>query len=129
MNNVIIADDSDTARMFVRRCFEIAGLSESTIHEARDGNHVLEFLERQDIELVITDLNMPGLDGRGLIARMRSEPRWENIPVIVVSSAANGELQRELKALGALAVVKKPPNPEHAAKCLEVVKRRQERAL
>lgn len=126
MDNVIIADDSDTARMFVRRCFEIAGLAESTIYEARDGQHAIEFLESAPIELVITDLNMPGIDGRALIQRMRSEPRWADIPVIVVSSAANAELQKELKALGASAVVKKPPNPEHAAKCLEVLKRRQE---
>lgn len=125
MDHVIIADDSDTARMFVRRCFEIAGLAESTIHEARDGNHAIALLESAPVELVITDLNMPGLDGRALIGRMRGDSRWAHIPVIVVSSAANAELQRELKALGAQAVVKKPPNPEHAAKCLEVIKRHQ----
>ena len=124
MNKVIIADDSDTARMFVRRCFEIAGLAEATIFEARDGNHALELLKDEVIDLVITDLNMPGLDGRSLIRRMRDDARWTRIPVIVVSSAANAELQTELKALGAQAVIKKPPNPEHAAKCLEVLKRR-----
>ncbi len=125
MNHVIIAEDSDTARMFVRRCFEIAGLAESTIYEARDGRHAVELLEQNPVELVITDLNMPGLDGRQLVTAMRKDPRWAHIPVIVVSSAANSELQRELKALGAQAVLKKPPNPEHAAKCLEVLSRRK----
>jgi two-component system, chemotaxis family, chemotaxis protein CheY len=126
MDHVIIADDSDTARMFVRRCFEIAGLAESTIHEARDGNHALELLENTLVELVITDLNMPGLDGKALLGRIRNEPRWRHIPVIVISSAANSELQRELREMGAQAVMKKPPSPEHAAKCLDVLRRRLE---
>jgi two-component system, chemotaxis family, chemotaxis protein CheY len=124
MNNVIIADDSETARLFVRRCFEIAGLADATIFEARDGKEALSLLETHAIELVITDLNMPGLDGRALIQKMRLDARWQKLPVIVVSSAANAELHNELKTLGAQAVLKKPPTPEHAAKCLEVLKRR-----
>lgn len=124
MNNVIIVDDSDTARMFVRRCFEIAGLSEATIFEAKDGAEAISLLAANPIDLVITDLNMPAVDGRTLIRKMRLDARWRTIPVIVVSSAANAELHNELKALGAQTVIKKPPNPEHAAKCLEVLKRR-----
>lgn len=124
MNNVIIADDSDTARLFVRRCFEIAGLSEATIFEAKNGNEAVTLLEAHPIDLVITDLNMPGIDGRTLIRHMRLDPRWHAVPVIVVSSAANAELHNELRVLGAQAVIKKPPSPEHAAKCLEVLKRR-----
>lgn len=128
MDNVIIADDSDTARMFVRRCFEIAGLAESKIFEARDGNQVWELLGMHRIQLVITDLNMPGLDGRGLVTKMRSDPRYVHTPVIVVSSAANPQLQQEMGALGAQAVVKKPPSPEQAARCLATLNWRQRSA-
>lgn len=121
MDNVIIADDSDTARMFIRRCFEIAGLAEATIFEARNGSEALERMRAHPTDLVITDLNMPILDGRGLLKTMRGESGLAKIPVIVVSSATNVELQRELQALGARAVIKKPPSPEQAAKCLDAV--------
>lgn len=124
MNNVIIADDSDTARMFVRRCFEIAGLAEANIMEAPNGYEVLKILRTKEVDLVITDLNMPELDGRSLLKEMRSDVRWSVIPVIIVSSAANAELQSELKLLGAQAVVKKPPSPEQASQCLRVLSRR-----
>jgi two-component system, chemotaxis family, chemotaxis protein CheY len=124
MKNVVIADDSDTARMFVRRCFEIAGLAEAQISEARDGHQAMALLEAGGVDLVITDLNMPVLDGRALIKQMRGDPRWLNVPIIVISSAANRELVNELRALGAQAILKKPPSPEHAARCLELLKGR-----
>lgn len=122
MKNVLIADDSDTARMFVRRCFEIAGLAEANVHEARDGVEAFALLESKKMDLLITDLNMPGLDGRGLIKRVRLDARFNAVPVIVVSSAANSELRAELELLGAQAIIKKPLSPEHAAKCLELLK-------
>jgi two-component system, chemotaxis family, chemotaxis protein CheY len=125
MNKVIIADDSDTARMFVRRCFEIAGLADSPILEARSGAEALSLLQVETIELVITDLNMPDINGRELIRTMRADDRWADIPIIVVSSAANAELQTELKQLGAQAVLRKPPNPEHASRCLQALTSRK----
>jgi two-component system, chemotaxis family, chemotaxis protein CheY len=116
MKNVIIADDSTTARMFVRRCFEVAGLADSSIQEAADGAQVLTFVQQGKFDLIITDLNMPVLDGRALLSKLRQS--GNGVPVIVVSSAANAALTEELLALGAAAVVKKPPSPALALAAL-----------
>lgn len=119
MTRVIIADDSDTARMFVRRCFEVAGLADATILEAANGQEVLDYLDESEVQLVITDLNMPVVDGRTLLRTLRKRP--EDIPVIVVSSATNAALVLELSELGAVAVVKKPPTPALAVEALKRV--------
>jgi CheY-like chemotaxis protein len=103
--------------MFVRRCFEVAGLWDATIHEAGDGEQVLRLLDANVFGLIITDLNMPGMDGRALLIELRE--RKLGIPIIVVSSAANAALSAELTQLGAAAVVRKPPTPALALQALE----------
>jgi two-component system chemotaxis response regulator CheY len=122
MDNVIIADDSAMARMFVRRCFEVAGLADSLIREADCGNEVLKLLEESPADLIITDLNMPNMDGRELLKAVKQREATRGIPVIVVTSVANASLSRELQAAGATIVMKKPPNPVLATKALDIIK-------
>lgn len=119
MKKVIIADDSSTARMFVRRCFEVAGLAEAQIVEVSSGLEVLQKLEAESFDLVITDLNMPEIKGDDLIRRMKANSATKDIPIIVVSSAYNTRMNEELTALGALRVLKKPPTPMLAAEALQ----------
>jgi two-component system, chemotaxis family, chemotaxis protein CheY len=114
--NVVIADDSGTARMFVRRCFEVAGLWDAKVFEASDGEAVLRLLETVAVQLIITDLNMPVMDGRALLLALKRQN--VAIPTIVVTSAANAALVAELKQLGALAVLRKPPTPALALEAL-----------
>ncbi len=119
MKRVIIADDSATARMFVRRCFEAAGLADAEIVEVASGAEVLDKLSVEDFDLVITDLNMPEIKGDELIRRMRASDRMKNVPIIVVSSAFNSRMNDELTELGASSVLKKPPTPVMAAAALK----------
>lgn len=60
---IAIVDDSGTARMFIRRCLEIAGFHEAEIIEAENGRDALEAIRLHPVDLLLTDLTMPVMDG------------------------------------------------------------------
>jgi two-component system chemotaxis response regulator CheY len=111
MNRIVIADDSATARMFIRRCLEIIGLGEATLVEAENGREALSLLKEEDTDLLLTDLNMPVMDGATLLKWVKSSPRLHDIPVLVITSAGNPAKEQELTALGAYGVLNKPVSP------------------
>lgn len=118
MPRVLIADDSATARFFCRRCLQAAGLIEAEFLEAADGAQALEILRAQRPDLLITDLMMPVMDGVELLRRIQASPKLHGLPVIVVSSAGNAARERELRLLGAGAVLGKPVSPAALAAAL-----------
>ncbi len=121
IQNIIIADDSSTARMIIRRCLEIAGCIDATFFEAADGEQALALAKDKAIDLLVTDLNMPNMDGRTLLKRVKSSPKLTTVPVIVVSSASNEAVEKSLLEEGALTVVKKPVSPATVASALETL--------
>jgi two-component system chemotaxis response regulator CheY len=108
MNRIVIADDSATARMFIRRCLEIIGLGEAALVEAENGREALSLLKEEDTDLLLTDLNMPVMDGATLLKWVKS---LHDLPVLVITSAGNPAKEQELKALGAFGVLNKPVSP------------------
>ncbi|MBF0500331.1 MAG: response regulator [Candidatus Riflebacteria bacterium] len=111
MKNILIADDSATARMIIRRCLEIAGCSESCFLEAANGEEALAIIRKESIDLLVTDLNMPVMDGKRLLASIKASPKLNGIPVIVVTSLGNPAIEQELMSRGADKVVAKPVSP------------------
>ncbi len=112
MKRIVIVDDSRTSRMFIRRCFEITCLQETDFHEAADGLEALALLERiSDIDLLVTDLNMPNMDGELLLKTVKQDQALAGLPVVVITSAGNPAKEAELLALGAIAVLNKPVSP------------------
>lgn len=118
MKTFLIVDDSPVARSFVRRCLEIIGFDDATFFEAGHGRDALDLLGSEEVELVVTDLNMPVMDGAELARRIRANPRIGHIPVVVVSSLVNEAQERELREAGVLAVVAKPISPQVLAESL-----------
>ena len=111
MLKILIVDDSSTARMFIRRCLEIAGCQGADFHEAGNGRQALDLLRDMPIDFILADLNMPVLDGRNMLGRIKSSPRTCDIPVVIISSASNPASDMELVAQGAYAVLSKPITP------------------
>ncbi|MCZ6820074.1 MAG: response regulator [Calditrichaeota bacterium] len=105
IQNVVIADDSSTARMIIRRCLEIAGCMDANFIEVADGEQALKVVKESEVDLLVTDLNMPNMDGRTLLKHVKASPRLTNLPIVVVSSASNEAVRDELMSQGALAVV------------------------
>ena len=113
MKSVVIVDDSTTARMCIKTCLESAGYQKTTFYEAQNGEEAMTIIRNKDIipDLVITDLNMPRMNGISLLKRLKSSPKYTNIPVVIITSAGSSNLKHKLLSIGALAVLNKPVSP------------------
>mgnify|MGYP000859470829 CR=1 FL=1 len=120
--NILIVDDSVTARMMIRRCLEIAGCEQANFLEASNGVEALDVLKGNRVDLVLTDLNMPEMNGKILIRRIKSSPRLNLIPVIVVSSITNDAEEADLSTKGVNAIIRKPMSPMAVMDALESIK-------
>lgn len=129
MERILIADDSETARMFVRKCLEIAGCRDAAFVEAADGNEALERMREAPPDLLVTDLNMPEMDGTALLEKVRASPKLCAVPVIVVTSASNPAKDRKLLAMGAKTVLSKPISPASMAQALQEVRGGEDAAI
>ncbi len=111
MKHIIIADDSRTARMFIRRCLEIIGLNEASFIEVTNGKEALNKVREKKPDLLVTDLNMPVMDGETLLKWLKSSPTLASMPILVITSAGNPAKEAELLSKGILGVITKPVSP------------------
>ena len=111
MTTIVIADDSGTARMMIRRCLEIIGFADATFLEAENGKEALSLVKQNPVDILLTDLNMPVMDGETLLKWVKASPKLNDIPVLVITSAGNQAKSNQLIAMGAFAVANKPINP------------------
>lgn len=93
---MLVADDKESSRELVRTVLEHAGC---IVEEAADGCEALRKIEAASPHLVVLDLHMPGLDGFAVMERLRSDTRYEAIPVVALTaSAMQGDQERALAA-------------------------------
>lgn len=117
--NVLIVDDSPAMRSFVRRVLELSGLDVGKCLEASNGQEGLEVLRRDWVDVVLTDLNMPTMDGEQFVRRLEQDESLRSIPVLVVSTDRTEHRIKELLTLGAKGYVTKPFLPETLREELE----------
>jgi two-component system chemotaxis response regulator CheY len=126
LKNIVIADDSALARMFIRRCLEIAGLGDANFFEASDGSEAIVKMKEVKADLLVTDLTMPNMNGIELMRRISSSPRLSGTPVLVVTSAGNEEQRKELLARGAAPILSKPISPSMLVEAMHAILKRDE---
>jgi two-component system chemotaxis response regulator CheY len=105
MKNVLIIDDSATMRLFMKMFLK--GLHGVRITEAMDGLDGLEKIGRERFDLIITDVNMPRLDGLGLIEELRGK-RKLNVPIVILSTRGEEKHVERGISLGANSYITKP---------------------
>jgi len=110
--NILIVDDSPVMRIFVRKVVELTGLSVGECCEAGDGEAALKTLQGCWIDLVLTDINMPRMNGEEFVRRMESDELLRDIPVIVLSTDSSDQRIQHMLQLGARGYVTKPFLPE-----------------
>ncbi len=110
--SILIVDDSRTIRTMVRKTIELCGLALGQVHEAENGAAALAVLRDNWIDIVLTDIHMPGVDGLEMVEHMSRDRLLASIPVIVISSDHNSLRIEHLKALGVRAYLNKPFRPE-----------------
>jgi two-component system chemotaxis response regulator CheY len=105
--------------MIIIRCLQIAGIGSATFLEAKDGKEALELAKNNEVHLLVTDLNMPNMDGQSLLKHIKSSPKLSQLPVLVISSASNSAKESGLHDLGAFAILGKPVTPANLAKIIK----------
>lgn len=103
--NILVVDDSATVRKFVSVSLSMQGFDVTT---ACDGMDALEKLPQKKIDLVITDLNMPNMDGFEFIRTLRENPDYKDLPVIILTSLSDQGNKAEGAKSGVMSYVVKP---------------------
>ena len=108
---ILIVDDSATSRLIVKRCFEIAGYTDATFFESGDGGEALDLLRGETVDLVVTDLKMPRVDGHTFVRKLRAAPGTRHLPVVVVSSVSATSENQPAFQENVIAIIQKPLSP------------------
>lgn len=107
-SDVLVVDDSAAIRKILQRVLRQTGMSIRTIYEAGDGQQALEVLKTQKIALVLSDINMPTMDGLQLLASVTTSAQWRHIPVVMITTEGGEAKVGEAVRLGAAGYVRKP---------------------
>ncbi len=117
MARVLAVDDSNSIRRMVSFTLQQAGYE---VQEATDGLEALNFAKTQKFDLVLTDVNMPNMDGLTLIRELRALPEYQFTPILTITTEGSAEKKAEGKAIGATGWIVKPFNPD---KLIATIKR------
>ncbi len=108
MKTVLIVDDSSSMRVLVSHTLKEAGFS---VVEGQDGKDGLDKLSGGPVDLIITDLNMPVMDGLEMIRRVRQMPKHKFTPILMLTTESQAHKKAEGKTAGATGWIVKPFNP------------------
>jgi two-component system chemotaxis response regulator CheY len=110
--DVLVVDDSATMRALVKRALAASGVPIGRIHEAADGQQALAVLERERVDALFTDLNMPVMGGVELLRRLAGDTRWRDLIRVVISTDGSIGRRAEVEQLDVRCYVNKPFRPE-----------------
>jgi two-component system chemotaxis response regulator CheY len=116
--SILTVDDSASIRLTTRVALSNAGY---TITEAVDGMDGIAKLKSGQFDLIVTDLNMPRMDGLTMIRELRKMPAHMGVPVIFLTTESDNELKSQAKAAGATGWLTKPFDPESLVKIVKKV--------
>ncbi len=122
---VLLVDDEDQLRRVMRDLLERDGY---TVLEARDGVEALDQVDRHGPDIIVLDLNLPGLDGYGVLSHLRSRRGTEEIPVVVLTARGDEENEVRVFEFGADDFLSKPFRARALSARLDAVLRRTRRA-
>jgi len=120
MSRILAVDDSPSMRDMVRIALTDAGYE---VTQATDGQEALELARRGSFDLVLSDVNMPGMDGIALIRALRSESAYKHTPILMLTTESSVERKREGKDAGATGWIVKPFDPEQLVATMQRVLR------
>lgn len=116
--NVLIVDDSRTVRMMVRSALEHAG---HKVTEAFDGANAIAVLHDFRPDLIITDVNMPEMDGITLVREVRSRPELPRVPILILTTVTDQAMKERGRQAGATGWMCKPFQPEQLCAVVQKV--------
>lgn len=110
MASILLVDDSTTMREMVSFTLSEAG---HKVSEAEDGVEALEMAQSLDVNLVITDVNMPNMDGITLTSKLRELSAYKFTPILILTTETGNEKKQMGRVAGATGWIEKPFDPDH----------------
>ncbi len=111
-HSILIVDDSLPMRSVIKKTLKAAGYAGSQFHEAANGKQALELMKNNWIDIILTDYNMPVMNGLDFINAIKEEDLLKDIPVVIISTEGNPEKIQKFMDAGAAGYVTKPFTPE-----------------
>ena len=102
--NVLVVDDSSVGRMVIAKALRLSGVDIGDVHQAGDGKQGLTVLEENWVDVVFADINMPVMNGEEMIDRIRDNPTWADMPIVVVSTEGSKTRIERLERKGARSI-------------------------
>jgi two-component system, chemotaxis family, chemotaxis protein CheY len=109
---VLIVDDSSVMRKIVERALRQAGLNLARVIEAGSGREGLTALGREQVDLIVSDINMPSMDGLEFLRQIQGQSLALGVPVVMITTESGEEHVREALAAGAQGYIRKPFTPD-----------------
>jgi two-component system, chemotaxis family, chemotaxis protein CheY len=105
---ILIVDDSSVMRRIVERSLRQAGLELSAVHEAGSGAEGLELLKNKQVDLILSDINMPAMDGLEFLRQIRAQNLAPGAPVVMITTESSEEHVKQAIQSGAQGYIRKP---------------------
>lgn len=107
--STLIVDDSSVMRKIVERALRQAGLDDSlVVHEAASGAEALDVLKGQKVDIILSDINMPVMDGLEFLRQMKAQNLAVGVPVIMITTESSEEHVKQAIQAGAVGYIRKP---------------------
>ena len=119
--NVLIVDDSSSMRTILKKIIRASGFNVGECHEAADGKAALSVLADKWVDLVLTDINMPRMNGLELVAEMKRDELMRPVPVVMVTTEGSEKIMQEAMSLGAAGYIRKPFTPADIRRILNSI--------
>ena len=119
--NLLIVDDSATMRAMIRRVAGLSGVPIGEIFEAGNGREAIAVLERQTVDALFTDINMPVMTGTELLRAIEQDGRWPTLLRVIISTDGSAARRAEADALHVRLYIEKPFRPEVMRDVLSVL--------
>jgi two-component system chemotaxis response regulator CheY len=110
--NILIVDDSTPMRAVIKKIVKASGFNVGQFFEAINGLEAMEVLNNEWIDLVLTDYNMPDMNGLELVEEMNKDDHLKSIPAVMITTEGSKERVEEFMAKGVIDYIKKPFTPE-----------------
>ncbi|MFZ1939149.1 MAG: response regulator [Terracidiphilus sp.] len=104
----LIVDDSSVMRKIVERALRQAGLDAMVVHEAGSGTEAIDLLRTQEVDLILSDINMPSMDGLEFLRQMRAQNLAQGVPVVMITTESSEEHVKQAIQAGARGYIRKP---------------------
>lgn len=104
----LIVDDSSVMRKIVERALRQAGLETLVVHEAGSGAEGIEVLKKEKVDIILSDINMPVMDGLEFLRQLKSQGLAAGVPVIMITTESSEEHVKQAIQAGAVGYIRKP---------------------